>query len=362
MRIVGGVDCHKASHVAVFLDSAGRFIEQLAFAANADGYERALSRAQALGCTEWGLEGTGSYGYGLAVYASSKGAVVYEVPGAFTKRHRRHGSRRGKSDGVDARAIAEVVLREPGRLPRFHLAVRQRALRLRYDQRDRLVRERTKAANRLRNAAVQLGVTDLPKTLTATKNARWIAQRVEGFRRHTALHEATEAILDELREAADEIVRLNERIRRVLRHLRPLVRATAKELLELRGVSEVVAAGLIGHAGDMRNLRDAAAFAMKAGVAPVPCSSGQSRAVRVNQGGDRQLNRLLHIIAITQIRCETHAGSLYYRRKRGEGKTHRSALRCLKRQLATVVYYRLRAAQMRQGAADSTPLPSAKAA
>jgi hypothetical protein len=226
---------------------------------------------------------------------------------------------------------------------------------MRYDQRDRLVRERTKAVNRLRNAAMLLGVTDLPKTLSTTKHAQWVACRAESFRDHVQLHEAAQAVLDDLQQAAEDVVRLNDRICRVITQLRPLVRATSPELLELRGVSQVVAAGLIGHAGDMRNVRDAAAFAMKAGVSPVPCSSGQNRAVRVNQGGDRQLNRLLHIIAIAQVRCDSHAGSLYYRRKRAEGKTHRSALRCLKRQLATVVYYRLREAQLRQDAGKSPP-------
>jgi transposase len=214
---------------------------------------------------------------------------------------------------------------------------------MRYDQRDRLVRERTRAANRLRNAAVLLGVTELPSDVTGTRTARRILDRALSFREQTLLHEAADAALDELQESAEDILRINERIRKVMTRLPSLVRPMADSLLELRGVSVVVAAGLIGHAGDLRNLRNAAAFAMRAGVAPVPCSSGRSQAVRVNTGGDRQLNRLLHIIAMTQIRSEAHPGALYYQRKRAEGKSHRAAMRCLKRQLATVIYYRLRA-------------------
>jgi transposase len=95
----------------------------------------------------------------------------------------------------------------------------------------------------------------------------------------------------------------------------------------------------------MRNYRNSAAFAAKCGAAPVPCSSGRNVAVRVNAGGDRQMNRLLHVVAMAQVMAAAHAGREYYERKRAEGKTHLAAMRCLKRQLATVVYYRLKAVQ-----------------
>jgi transposase len=97
------------------------------------------------------------------------------VPGLYTKRHRKHSSRHGKPDMNDAKAIAEVVLREAGRLSNFYLATTQRALRIRYDQRDRLVRERTKAVNRLRGAALRLSVVELPADLTPIRTARRIA-------------------------------------------------------------------------------------------------------------------------------------------------------------------------------------------
>jgi len=350
MRVVAGVDCHKGTHTAVFIDSMGRELGTITFPTSPAGYRTALEKAAELGCSQWGLEGTGSYGYAFAVWASVRGGEVFEVPGAYTKRHRKHSSRRGKSDPQDAKAIAEVVLREEGRLPRFSLASIQRALRLRYDQRDRFVRERTRAVNRLRDAAVRLGVTHLVRDLTSDRAARTLLKRACQFRDDGGLHVAALALVDELIDASDDILRLNERIRRTTKHLRPLVRAMANRLLEVRGVSTVVAAGLIGHAGDLRNLRDASAFAMKAGVAPIPASSGRSAAVRLNIGGDRQLNRLLHVIAITQTRTPGHEGRLYYDRKRGEGKTHRAAMRCLKRQLATVVYYRLREDQLAERA------------
>ncbi len=344
MPIVAGVDCHKGSHAIAFVDRVGQVFQQLTIPTTDAGYERALAVGDSLGCTEWGIEGAGCYGFAFAVFASAHGAVVFEVPGAFTKRHRKHASQRGKSDGHDARAIAEVVLREPGRLPRFFAANTQRALRLRYDRRDRLVRERTRAVNRLRMAAVLLGVMELPADLTTTKAARWILTQAKGFQAMVSLSPATAAVVEEIQDAAEEILRLNAGILAAEKALRPLVRQIAPELLELHGVSDVVAAGLIGHVGDMRNYRNAPAFAAKCGAAPVPCSSGRNLAVRVNTGGDRQLNRLLHTMAMAQVRTEAHEGRRYYERKRAEGKTHLAALRCLKRVLAGIVYYRLRAA------------------
>lgn len=343
MRVVAGVDCHKASHTVVFLDAVGHRVAHCTIPTTEAGYQAAIAKAEQLGCTEWGIEGSGCYGFAFAVYARAAGATVVEVPGAYTKRHRRHASRRGKSDEHDAQAVAEVVLREPGRLPHFYPAQVQRALRLRYDQRDRFVRERTRAANRLRSAAVLLGVMQLPAVVTSTRTAKRLASLAGELRATMPGQVAAAALLDDIEDAAEDIVRLNTKIRAVMHHLRPVVREVASTLLAVHGISDVVAAGLVGHTGDIRNCRSAAGFAMKCGVAPVPCSSGRNHAVRVNTGGDRQLNRLLHVVAMSQVRRADHPGQRYYDRKRAEGKTHLAAMRCLKRQLATVIYYRLRA-------------------
>lgn len=359
MRIVAGVDCHKSSHTAVFLDPVGQVIDRITFPTTEDGYERALAAGEQLGCIEWGLEGAGCYGYAFSVFARARGARVFEVPGILTKRHRRHVPHRGKSDEIDAQAIAEVVLRDAPRLACVHPSVMQRALRLRYDRRDRLVRERTRAVNRLRMAAVLIGVVDLPRDVTSRRAARQLAATATRFREEVPLHPAASAIIDELQDAADEILRLTEKIRVGERQLKALVAEIASDLLSVHGISNVVAAGLIGHAGDLRNFRNAGAFAAKCGAAPVPCSSGRHTAVRVNTGGDRQLNRLLHVIAVAQVATKEHTGRRYYERKRAEGKTHPAAMRCLKRQLATVVYYRLSAVQQLLDGAEAADAEAA---
>lgn len=352
MRVVAGVDCHKSSHTAIFLDAVGQVVDRITFPTTEEGYERALTVGERLGCTDWGLEGAGCYGYAFSVFARAQGATVLEVPGILTKRHRRHSSHRGKSDETDAQAIAEVVLREADRLSCFHPSVLQRALRLRYDRRDRLVRERTRAVNRLRMAAVLIGVTELPRDLTSRKAARRVSDVATRFRAEVPLRAAASAVVDDLHDAAEEILRLTDKIRAAELQLKGLTTEISSELMSVHGVSSVVAAGLIGHAGDLRNYRNAGAFAAKCGAAPVPCSSGRRVAVRVNRGGDRQLNRLLHVIAVAQVATKEHPGRHYYERKRAEGKTHLSAMRCLKRQLATVVYYRLSAVQDRLAVAD----------
>jgi transposase len=342
MRIVAGVDCHRSTHTIVFIDGLGQVRNSLTIPTNPDGYRAALSASSELGCNEWGIEGSGLYWHAFAVFVAASGSSVFEVPGAFTKRHRRHSSRHGKSDTNDAQAVAEALLRERGRLPSFCLATTQRALRIRYDQRDRLVRERTKTINRLRSTALQLAIVDLPADLTPLKVALRIGKLASTFRSSTTVDPATAALLDELEDSANRVAVLGRRIRELAKTIGQLVQPIASDLLELHGVSEVVAAGLIGHAGDVRNLRDASAFATKAGVAPVACSSGKRETVRVNLGGDRQLNRMLHVIAMCQVRKGGHPGRIYHDRKRTEGKAHLAAMRCLKRTLATIIFYRLR--------------------
>lgn len=213
MRIVAGVDCHKSSHTVVFLNAIGEICGQLTFSTSERGYQSALDLAANLGCHEWGLEGSGCYGYAFAIFAAAEDAQVFDVPGLLTQRHRKHSTRREKSDLNDARAIAEVVLREPGRLAKFSRAVTQRALRMRYDQRDRLVRERTKAANRLRGAALLIGISKLPVDITATRTARKLASSVVEFRTSVSADVALAAVLDELDDACEMIQLLNAKIK-----------------------------------------------------------------------------------------------------------------------------------------------------
>ncbi len=200
MSVMAGVDCHRETHTIVFLDAVGKELEHLVIPTTSEGYAEAIARARPYGHVSWGLEGTGSYVRAFADALLRTGAVVYEIPGSFTKRHRRHGSRRGKSDLLDAGAIAEVVLRESGRLPRCERSDEQKATRLLYDRRDRLVRQRTEAINRLRSAGLRLGLPELPASLTtptALQRTRELRFTLRGTRLH-AHNVRTLAVLGEL--------------------------------------------------------------------------------------------------------------------------------------------------------------------
>lgn len=340
MKFVAGVDAHKDTHTIVFLDRVGRLVQTLTITADQRGYTKAISVSRRLsGTVVWGLESTGCYANAFARRLLNSGASVFEVPGSFTKRHRQRSSRTGKSDPLDAQAIAEAVLREPDRLPRYEIAIEREALRMRYDQRDRLAARRTECINRLRAAAVRLELP-MPTCLRSEKGLYDVEISLKKINGDLV----TESLLDEIRYAIEDIRQLTDRIKEIEDLLRPMTSRLAPELLAMRGVSTVTAAGLIGHAGNLRNCRNADAFAMRAGTAPVSCSSGKHAAVRINLGGNRKLNSLLHSIAIHQLRAEQHPSRIYYERKRSEGKTQRAALRALKRRLSVVVYYRLVAA------------------
>ncbi len=340
MEYFAGVDTHKDTHSVAVLNQLGEKVEAFSIAANGEGYAEAMERVAKFAPLVWGLEGTGSYGRPFADALLKAGAVVYEVPGTISKRHRRRLRRRGKSDPQDAHAIAEAVLRERETLPRHREADAQEATRLLYERRDRKVTEQTEKINRIRALALRLEL-ELPKDLTTASALDNLERALSGY----AIQGYAEfELADEIRDLVRELRSIKSLIRSLQERLGPFVERLAPGLLKIRGCSFVSAAGLIGHTGALENYRSADAFAAHSGTAPVACSSGKYEAVRLNTGGNRQLNRCLHNIANTQMRTNGHAGKIYYDRKRAEGKTHREAMRCLKRRLATVVFRTLQAA------------------
>lgn len=345
METFAGVDTHRETHSIVVINRLGEVLDAFSIAANSTGFAEAMRRTAQYDALIWGLEGTGSYGRTLANVLVREGHHVYEVPGTITKRHRRRLRGAGKSDPQDAHAIAEAVLRERENLPQHMETDAEEATRLLYERRDRSVRERTAKINRIRALALRLQV-ELPADLTSLRALQQLATSLRTMQTHGF---ADFEALDELRDLTEDLQRIERRIGELEERLRPFVARLTPELLQLRGCSVISAAGLIGHVGSTLNYRSPDAFAAHAGVAPVQCSSGKYQSVRLNTGGNRQLNRCLHNIANVQMRTDGHAGKIYYDRKRAEGKSHREALRCLKRRLATVVFRSLRAAHNRRG-------------
>jgi transposase len=328
-----GVDTHRDEHVlAVVAAPAGAVIAGAAASANGCGYRQLLRVAadHAPGRRAWAIEGTGSYGAGLARYLSECGEVVLEL----SRTPRTDRRLRGKDDMLDAARTARAALAsETLALPRA--GERREALRL-------LLVARRSAVDVRREALTQLRAV----IVTAPDGLREDLRRLpvgQLLNRCSRLRRTSTARADEL--ATRLVLRsLAQRIRAATleadeleRELLAHVRALAPALLDEPGVGPVVAAQLIIAWSHPGRLRSEACFARLAGVAPVPASSGQTQRHRLSRGGDRQLNRALHTIVL-QRRQHDLTTQAYIERRVAEGKSRREATRLLKRYLARHLY------------------------
>ncbi len=323
--MVVGVDTHKDGHSAALLDELGAVQAALEVAANGGGYRRLLSWARGQSDDRtWAVEGTGSYGAGLATFLAEQGEVVFE--GDRPKRRPQGGA--GKSDQLDAIRVAREAL------ARVHHAQPRRrgqreAIRVLLTARAGAVDASSKALNQV-YALVVTAPEPLRDRLRELKGDRLLAA-CQRLRCAGDLETATTALT--LRRVARRAVELAAEAADYERQLTALLTTSAAPLLAQRGVGPVTAAQLLvswSHAG---RLRSESAFAALAGVAPIPASSGRTTRHRLNHYGDRQLNRALHLIALSRSRFDP-ATREYIARRTAEGKSRREIRRCLKRYLA----------------------------
>jgi transposase len=281
-----------------------------------------------------GVEGSSSYGAALARHLVAAGLDVVEVPPQLSRRERTRTRRPGKSDPGDAFAIARVTVAEPG-LPPVRLADRTRDLQLLAESRDTVVVAQTQARNRL-HAHLLVLVPGYTTTVAHLVTGPELA-RARGLLR--GRHGVQ---VDLARAELAEISRLGRRADALERQLRLLVRNDP--LLAIAGLGVISAAVIRGEAGDLSRFPSSDAFAMFAGIAPVPASSGRTSRVRYNRRGNRQVNRAFWTIATWQAKFDPRARE-YLKRKTAEGKRSKEALRCLKRQLVRHVFAALIAGQ-----------------
>jgi transposase len=243
----------------------------------------------------------------------------------------RRGEREpGKSDQIDARAIARAVLREGiERFPAAFLDEEAAEIRLLCDHRDSLVHERTRLINGLRINLVILDPELEAKIPSRKLDYPGQLQRIT--RRLRALPQTARVRI--AREQVKRIAVLTREAEALKRELRDLIRAHGPELPAETGCGPLCAAILIGQTVGAERFATDAHFARIAGVAPVPVSSGRHDRHRLDRGGNRQLNRALHVIAITRGRIDPETRA-YLQRKEAEGKSRIEAMRCLKRYLA----------------------------
>jgi transposase len=261
------------------------------------------------------------------------GQQVVRAPPKLMAQTRASARTRGKSDPVDALAVARAYLWEPD----LSIASRDgvsRELNLLVDRREDLVAQRTSTINRLLWRVHELDPERAPKprSLDLAKHRNLLRQWL-----------ATQpGIIAELaRDELADVTRLTEAIDALAKRIGNRVRQVAPELLALPGCAELTAAKLVGEAAGVNRFKSEAAFARHPGVAPIPVWSGSTAGrVRMTRSGNRQINAALHRIAVTQTRLDG-PGQAYYRKRIDAGDSKTETLRYLKRRLARVVFHHL---------------------
>ena len=329
-----GIDPHSRTHSAAALDERGRVIAEITVGSDARELDRLARWVHGMGPERIvAVEGARGFGLALCRRLLAAGETVLEVAPALTASERRSSRRRGKDDRGDAVAVARIGMREPG-LPRAFDEATGADLKLLVDARDQLVAEATRTRNRLHALllAIAPGYQDHIRDLTSSA-ALLVARRLASRARGTDRVRSTLACaaITRLRSLAGEIGALEREITTVLD------RAAPANLLTICGVGTLVAAKILGEVRDVQRFSSSSAFAAYSGTAPIPATSGTVIRHRLHRGGNRQLNRALHTVALTQARRDDRARA-FLARKRSEGKTPREARRALKRHLATVVY------------------------
>jgi transposase len=328
-----GSDSHKRTHTLVVVDQNGCQLAERRVAATASGHLEALDWARQWSERQWALENCRHLSRMLERQLLSAGEVVVQVSPKLMGSVRRSGRELGKSDPIDALAVARAALREP-HLPVAQLEGKEREVKLLVDHREDLVGERTRIQNRLLwhlhelEPGYQVAASGLLRSVVLAE----VSRRLEN---HTGV------VAEIACELVVRLAELTQSVKRLQHRLESLTRELAPSLLSLPGCAALSAAKLLAETADVSRFRSSAAFAMHNGTAPIPVWSGNQNRHRLNRGGNRQLNVALHRIAITQIRLGGPA-SAYVARRLTMGNTKTEAIRALRRQISDEVYRRLR--------------------
>ena len=335
-QIVGGVDTHGATHHAAVIDRLGRHLADREFAATIGGYRDLLAWMRGQGVlAAVGVEGTGAYGAQLARVLTAARVTVIEVnrPDRTTRRMR------GKSDPIDAYAAAAAVLsgRATG-IPKSRDGMVEAVRVLRVARRS-AVKARTQAINQIRGLLVSAPAV-LREHLAGLSNTALMATLTR-LRPAADLSDPLAATRSALRRLARRHQAMDTEIAELDAQLGPLVQQAAPQLTALFGAGPETAGQLLTSAGDNPDrMRSEAAFALLAGVAPLPASSGRTHRHRLNRGGDRAANNALHTIVLVRMRYEPRTRA-YVQRRTAEGLSKKEIMRCLKRFVAREVYHAL---------------------
>jgi transposase len=331
-----GVDPHKGSHTAVAISPAEEPLGELRVRASASQAQRLLEWAAAWPQRTWAIEGAGGLGYLLAQQLLAVGERVLDVQPKLGARVRLLGAGAvNKNDPNDARSVAVAALRSPSRRqvqPDDHAVV----LKVWAKRHRDLGRTRTQVVCRLHAVLCELVPGGVSKAITAGQAALVLGSITPSGAVQAARCELAAAFLDDLRRIDAQLLDAHKK-------LAAAVRASGTTLTQVFGVGPVVAATVIGAVRDVSRFPGRDHFAAYNGTAPIEVSSGPRKIYRLSRRGNRRLNHVIHMAAVTQIRYRHSPGRAYYDRKLAEGKTPKEALRSLKRQLSDTIFARLQA-------------------
>ena len=335
MSVMIGIDPHKGSHTAVVINSDEVVIDQIRVRASANQLVELQKWASDYDDRSWAVESARGLGYLLSQQLVEAGERVVDVPAMMASRVRVLGSGKSqKNDPNDARSVAIAALRQPG-LVMVVADDHTRVLGLLAKRHRDVARLKNKAACRLHALLGELTAGGLASEMTVN-TANSLLESVEGT---DAVTRQRVVIATEL---VDDIARFETQMRASKKRIRTAVAASGTGLCDIRGIGPIGAAIILGSVGDITRFPTKSHFASYNATAPIDASSGNHKRHRLNPRGNRKLNHVLHIAAVSQLRypCE---GRDYYDKKLAEGKTSKKAIRALKRRISDAVYRQLKA-------------------
>jgi transposase len=332
-QVIIGVDPHKLSATIEVVDHHEKLLGSGRFTTDRAGYAAMRTYAKKWPDRVWAVEGSNGAGRPLAQRLLEEGEQVLDVPAKLAARVRLFDTGHNrKTDAHDAHAVAAVAVRTKT-LRVLQVDGELEALRMLADRREALTRRRVQTVDRLQALLAELLPGQAKRDITTGQaKAMLAAVRPRDIAGKTRRRIAAEELA--------ELVAVEAKIKKATAELKAIVLARGSHLMDLHGVGPVVAARILADVGDVARFADRNRFASWTGTAPLDASSGEQNRHRLSRAGNRRMNHMIHIAAVTQLRLDTD-GRAYYRRKRAEGKKPLEAIRCLKRRISDAIYRQL---------------------
>jgi transposase len=332
-QVIIGVDPHKLSATIEVIDAEETFLGSGRFTTDRAGYAAMRKYAKTWPERVWAVEGANGVGRPLAQRLLEAGEQVLDVPAKLAARIRLFDTGHNrKTDARDAHSIAVVAARTPN-LRVLKVDGHLEAMRMLTDRREALTRRRVQSVDRLQALLGELLPGQRKRDITTGQAKRMLASvRPSDIAGKTRRRIAAEELA--------ELIAIEAKIKKATAELKTMVAERDSQLMRIPGVGPVVAARILADVGDISRFADRNRFASWTGTAPLDASSGEQNRHRLSRAGNRRVNHMIHIAAVTQLRHDP-VGRAYYQRKRADGKKPLEAMRCLKRRISDAIYRQL---------------------